>query len=214
MRSAHRAAPVLRSPRALPHAAVGLGTSEGADRTAPRRPQCVHARTAPPRRGAKSAQPPHACSPRFSAAGLPRSAYKPLPPTKRKEGKKQAPRTPGTLRFAPPQRLPGLHAAAGGSRSPPARARRTPPPPAPRSLPSALTAWSGPSCRRAAAPQGGSAAPARPPEPPGAVGPGRERSCCAHAAARRSYSDPPIKGGQSAGGGHVTGQFQLPRRIF
>lgn len=31
---------------------------------------------------------------------------------------------------------------------------------------------------------------------------------------RRSYSDPPIKVGQSAGGSHVTGQFQLPRRIF
>lgn len=81
-----------------------------------------------PRRGAKSAQPPHACSPRFSPSGLPRSAYKPLPPTKRKEGKKAGAARPryASLLPSPPQRVPGLHAATGGSHSPPARARRTP----------------------------------------------------------------------------------------
>lgn len=132
------------------------------------------------------------------------------------ERKARSRRRAPQVRFASPHRS----AYRGCTQRPadpaaPQRGPDAPPPPsAPRSLPSALTAWSGPSCRRAAAPQGGSAAPARPPEPPGAVGPGRERSCCAHAAARRSYSDPPIKGGQSAGGGHVTGQFQLPRRIF
>lgn len=42
----------------------------------------------------------------------------------------------------------------------------------------------------------------------------QEQSCAPATAARRSYRDPPIKGGQSSVGSHVTEQFQLPRRIF
>lgn len=57
--------------------------------------------------------------------------------------------------------------------------------------------------------EGRRAAPAR-----GPARPRERRGAAAGAAALRSYSDPPIKGGQSARGGHVTGQFQLRRRIF
>lgn len=185
----------------------------------------------------------HAGRSHFYPGGLPRSRRETSPSAKRGEPPALPPFLPPKnphpqVRWLPSPRSPAQGGGARPGRAARGRARRSPlkrakPPPPPLALTHPcgaarrfLMTGGSPEPRRGAAARAGRAprptGGARRPAPaaggaergPSRRGKGAERGCAAAAAARRSYSDPPIKGGQSAGGSHVTGQFQLPRRIF
>lgn len=191
----------IREPRGRAErcaAPVGLLPSSAFPRLSPTRPSAQRCRKPPTERPAPPAARPcahrsfpggaqkarsHRTRARLTSPppGFLEALYKSLPPTKTKgRQQKQAPHAPGTFRFAPAHRVTGLQAAPGRSHSPPTRARRTPTSAAfsPHSPRRAAFPAAGrlPKPLRAAIPRGGSAAPARTPEPPGTVGPGRERS--------------------------------------
>lgn len=148
MRSARRTTPVLRFPQALPHAAVGPEMSEAADRTARSARSASMRAPLLPRWGAKSAQPPHACSPHFSPAGLPRSALQTAPSNKNeRKATKAGAAHPRYVSLRPSAPRNGAASSARQIPQPPNTGQTHP---HQRCVLSALTAPSGLSCCRAA----------------------------------------------------------------